>query len=220
MRQKINKIETISISEHKQGKMEGLLSLSTNKYTNKNCIALMENKNPDLICHSCFVDKTAKQYKDLTPSLQDNSDLLTARILNKEEIKNISKKIMNSIIFRFEAFGGLNNEIQLINYINIAKKCKYTKFGLWTKHFKVVMDYFKKGGKLPKNITLVLSAPFKNNELNNMFVEGFKKYHKRVITFTVMTTNSSIINCGKRKCIECRNCYDSKRPHNVYELIK
>lgn len=219
MRQKINNNEYISISKH-TGKMEGIPSISTNKYTNENCLAMMKNENQKLICHSCFVDKTTKMYKDLTPSLQRNSDILTKRLLTNDELKELSKSVINSVIFRFESFGDLNNGVQLINYINLAKICKYTSFGLWTKHFKIVKEFFKKGGKFPKNVTLVLSSPFKDEELNILFVNGFKKYHSRVITFTVMTDESDLINCGKRKCIECRNCYDSKKPHNVYEQIK
>lgn len=201
--------------------MIGLFSINTNKYTNKNCTALSSHKNNNLVCKNCYVNNITKRYKDMTPAYQHNSEILTTRILTSEEIKNLSREIMNYSIFRFESFGDLNNEIQLINYINIAKACKWTKFGLWTKHFKIVLDYFKKGFKMPKNITLVLSAPFKDQALKEGFVNLFKKYHSRVITFTVLKDkNDPRINCGKRKCIECRNCYDSKKPVDVYELIK
>lgn len=220
MRYNINTNEYLNVTKH-GGKMEGIPSISTNKYTNENCQKLMNSTNQNLICKSCFVDKVARMYKDVEIALQHNSDILTKRILTKEEIKEFSKAFINNIIVRFESFGDLNNEIQLINYNNIAKACKYTKFALWTKHFSIVREYLKKGNKLASNITLVLSSPFLDRELNKQFVDAFKKYHKRTITFTVTKDkNNPNINCGGRKCLTCRNCYDSKNPKDVIELIK
>lgn len=220
MRVKINEKETISITAH-TGKMELIPSISTDKLKNKKCRALMESANPDCICKYCYVDKVFDRYKDLEPALINNTDILTTRLLSKSEIKAISTYFSNTTIVRFESFGDLNNLIQLENYVNIAKAAKYTKFGLFTKHYSIVKAYFKSGKKFPSNITLVLSSPFIDYELNTMLVNSFKKYHTKTITFTVTRDKTNPgINCGKRKCIECRNCYDSRNPKNVIELLK
>lgn len=216
----INNFEYLNFSKQ-SGKMEGIPSLSTNKYTNENCIKLMNSKKENIICKHCFVDKVTKRFGDLTPALEHNSQILTKRALTNKEIKRLSEVLGNALIFRFESFGDLNNEIQLINYVNIARAYPKTKFGLFTKHFAIVLNYFKNGLRFPKNITLVLSAPFINEGLNNSFVDIFKKYHSRIITFSVTNDKKNPnINCGKKKCIDCRNCYDAKKPKNVIELLK
>lgn len=215
----INEFEYLNFTKH-GGKMRGIPSISTNKYTNENCIKLM-NSNLNTICKHCFVDKTSAMYKDLTPSLEHNSEILKNRLLTNDEISNLIDVLGNAQIFRFESFGDLNNQNHLINYVNIAKAYPMTKFALFTKHYKIVLMYFKNGFKLPKNITLVLSAPFINKGLNDDFINIYKKYHNRVITFSVTSDKKNpYINCGKRRCIECRNCYDAKKPRDVIELLK
>lgn len=212
--------EYLTITQH-QGKMVGIPSISTNKFTNENCIRRMNSIHEDCICKFCYVDKVTKMYKPLTPALTHNTEILTKRILSKKEINLLSKYFLNTTIARFESFGDLNNVIHLTNYINLARACKHTKFALFTKHYRILLDYFRSGKKFPSNVTLVLSSPFLEKELTNLLVDKFKKYHKRTITFTVTKdkTNKNI-NCGKRKCLECRNCYDAKNPVNVVELEK
>lgn len=220
MKVRINEKEVLNVSMH-TGKMEYIPSISTDKLMNKNCQALMNSANPDCICKYCYVDRTFKLYKDLEPVLINNTNILTNRLLTRDEVKKVSKFFSNTTIVRFESFGDLNNEIQLRNYVAIARACIHTKFALFTKHFHIVLDYFKAGMRFPENITLVLSSPFIDYTLNETFVNIFKKYHKRVITFTVTKDKQNRgINCGKRKCVECRNCYDSRFPHNVIELVK
>ena len=212
--------EHINIANH-TGKMEFIPSISTDKLLNENCKALMNSNNSDCICKYCYVDRTFKLYKDLEPTLINNTNILTKRLLNKDEVNNIARAFCNTTIARFESFGDLVNETHLRNYVAIARSTRHTKWALFTKHYKIVLDYLKSGQRLPDNITLVISSPFIDYTLNETFIKVFKKYHKRVITFTVTKdkTNKGI-NCGKRKCVQCRNCYDSRTPHNVIELLK
>ena len=220
MRVQINETETISISVH-TGKMEFIPSISTDKLLNPNCRVMMASTDSNCICKYCYVDKVFNRYKDLEPALINNTNILTARLLNRDEIKLLAKFFCNTSIVRFESFGDLNNETQLQNYVNLARACKHTKFAMFTKHFSLVFRWFKAGNKMPDNITLVLSSPYMDHTLNETFVNAFKKYHNRVITFTVTKDKyNKGINCGKRKCVECRNCYDSRFPHNVIELVK
>lgn len=213
----------INISKH-SGKMEGIPSISTNKLTNANCIKMSHIKNS--ICSHCYVEDTIKRYtfKDgtcrLTNNLEENTQLLTKRLLTNEEIKHI-EGLVNRLYVRFEAFGDLNNETQLINYVNIAKHFKNTHFTLWTKQFFLIFNYLKSGKKLSKNMTLVLSSPLLNEEINKSLVDIVKKYHKDTITFTVVDDKTrEDINCGGKKCINCLNCYKSGKKKNVIELLK
>lgn len=217
---KINDREHITISDH-QGKMTLIPSISTNKWMNEQCKRMSESCNPDCICTHCYVDKTMAMYPRLEGSLTNNTEILAKRELTTSEIREIAKYFLNVAIARFESFGDLNNETQLLNYIRIARAARHTKFALFTKQYKIVLDYFKSGRKFPDNVTLILSSPFIDHVLHNSFIDQFKQYHRRVITFTVTRDKTNPkINCGKRRCVECRNCYDARNPKDVIEYIK
>jgi hypothetical protein len=160
-------------------------------------------------------------YPRLEGSLNNNTEILAKRELTSSEIKEIAKVFINTSIVRFESFGDLNNETQLLNYIRIARAARHTRFALFSKQYKVILDYFKSGKRFPDNVTLILSSPFIDHVLHSSFVDQFKQYHRRVITFTVTRDKENpAINCGKRRCVECRNCYDARTPRDVVEYIK
>ena len=211
--------EYITITEH-QGKMTLIPSISTSKKLNANCQKMSCSDNCDCICKYCYADKTMAMYPNLEKSLTNNTAILT-RELTFSEIKEIAKFYLNTSIARFESFGDLNNEIQLINYIRIARAARHTRFALFTKHYSIVKKYFESGKRFPDNVTLILSSPYIDHVLNESIVNQFKQYHRRVITFTVTRDKENPgINCGTRRCVECRNCYDAKNPKNVIEYIK
>lgn len=215
----INPEDYITITEH-QGKMSLIPSISTNKKLNEHCQRMSCSDNCDCICRYCYADNVMAMYPRLETSLTNNTAILT-RELTFPEIKEIAKFFLNTAIARFESFGDLNNETQLINYIRIARQAKHTKFALFTKQYGIVRKYFESGKRFPDNVTLILSSPYIDHVLTESLVEVFKQYHRRVITFTVTRDKTNPgINCGKRKCVECRNCYDAKNPRNVIEYIK
>lgn len=214
----LNKEKTIYLNINKsQGKMTGILALSTDKRLNENCQKL--SQDPSLICSKCYVERSLKQYRDLEPCLIHNQQLLTSRLLTQDEVNHLDF-LKNTMYFRFESFGDLNNDIQLTNYMNIAKTFKTCNFALWTKHFNLLLTWLK-NHKAPKNIRLILSSPKINGSINNMLLDVFKKYHKNTISFNVTSDKKDPnINCGKRKCINCLNCYKKGVANNVLELLK
>ena len=216
----INDHEYITITEH-QGKMTLIPSISTNKKLNENCLRMSKSGNCDCICTHCYVDRTMARYPVLNNSLTNNTEILAKRELTSSEIKKIAKFFLNTTIARFESFGDLNNDIQLINYVRIARAAKHTKFALYTKQYQIVRKYFEDGHRFPDNLTLVLSSPYIDHVLHESLVNIFKQYHRRVITFTVTKDKTNPkINCGKKRCVECRNCYDARNPKDVVELLK
>ena len=216
----INDYEYITITEH-QGKMTLIPSISTNKKLNENCMKMSQCGNSDCICTHCYVDKTMAMYPRLEGSLTNNTEVLSKRELTSSEISEIAKFFLNIAIARFESFGDLNNETQLLNYIRIARAARHTKFALYTKQYHIVRKYFESGRRFPDNVTLILSSPYIDHVLHESFVNIFKQYHRRVITFTVTRDKTNPkINCGKRRCVECRNCYDARNPKDVVEYIK
>ena len=223
MRYPINSTESINITNH-SGKMDEIRSISTYKGFNETCKRLASNK--DSICSRCYVDNVIKRYKtkddSFTKALIDNHYILMNRLLKKEEI--IRLNLFNDKYFRFESFGDLNNEIQLENYINIAKYYKTTQFALFTKHYNLIVKWFKSGKKMPKNINIILSEIYLNNPLCEYVVNLVKSYHKNTISFVVYDKKTADIqgvkiNCQK-KCKNCLNCYKPGKKFDVVEELK
>lgn len=139
-----------------RGKLKGMYSLSTCCECNKFCLARMNN--PDFICNECFAHTMNENYKEnFTNCFVKNTEILTREIIPFEDLP-----IINAAYFRFEAFADLNNDIQFINYMNIAKKNKHCNFAIWTKNPFIMHEVFKAGYKKPKNMIIGISRDRKS----------------------------------------------------------
>ena len=197
----------INVTKH-SGKMDGIPSISTSCILNARCQKRVScNKS---VCHNCFAHSYMKFRKELREALERNFHILTEKILTKEEIIALN---INSSFFRFESFGDLNNDIQLINYVNICKHYKYTRFALWTKNVDILLSVFsQKRYRKPRNLSLIVSSPLLNVAFPLSFMEKVNKVVHIDAVFTVYTkefaTNHNIvINCGAKHCLSCLQCY-------------
>lgn len=203
----------IHITTQHNGKMSGMQSLSTSCMTNKYCKAY--SKDPCKVCSKCYAQAQMKMFKNMNSCFSKNADILTNRILTMNEMPMI-----NASLFRFEAFGDLHNETQLINYFNICKANKQTHFALWTKNSFIVESVIKQGYKKPKNLNIVLSSHYLNQLCD------YERYDWVDKVFTVYTkdfaeNNSIDINCGSKSCLSCKKCYiKSKNIFLINELLK
>jgi hypothetical protein len=144
------------------GKLEGLRAISTNTTTNDYCIKQYEKKDPKNICTFCYSQEMLRTYrKNMANALQRNSDIIASKVLHEDGLP-----IILDAFFRFNAHGELINEINLINYINIALKNPHCTFSLWSKKFDIISKYFKDHDK-PKNLILIYSNPKINHILEH-----------------------------------------------------
>lgn len=195
------------------GKMQGMFSLSTSCMHNKYCREYA--KDPNKVCSKCFSMNMHKMYGEKFESaLKNNTDVLTSSILAKDTLP-----IINALYFRFEAFGDIQNDIQVINYFNICKKNKKTTFALWTKNPFIIKQVIDNGYKKPNNLIIILSSHFLNVacELNKFsFVDKiFTVYDKQTIEKENIT-----INCGAKSCINCLKCYRKNGDKVINEKLK
>ena len=208
-----NKIAGIHYTTEHTGKMAGLASLSTDINSNPLCIA--RQKMGYSVCSHCFAarmyDDNKGRYRKVNQAFKRNTEILTSRILEDNEIPFIP-----FALFRFEATADLNNVTQALNYIKIARKNPQTKFALWSKNPGFAIKAFRIAGK-PKNLQFVLSSlelnkPAKGAE-NLPFIDK---------VFTVYDSKDKAkINCGANSCFMCKRCYkSSKGIEYVNELIK
>ena len=201
----------IKVTVKHNGKMEGMSSLSTDCSSNKYCLERM--KNGHSVCKKCYADRMMSRYKNLQKMTKLNMDSLK-ELLDVSDLPTI-----NSLYFRFEAFGDLDNEIQFINYVHICEKNPKTNFALWTKNPWIIDNVFKLGVKKPKNLNIILSSVELNKPTESKydFVDKvFTVYDKDYIM-----DNDVKINCGGRKCMSCLKCYKkTNRTYYINEKIK
>ena len=194
-----------AICDKHSEKMAGLQSLSTSVKLNKQCA---KNAAVDgSICSHCYACKLLNIRSTLEEKLKGNTDLLTRVILPAEVLPEIL-----TLYFRFEAFGDLNNEIQVVNYFNICKKNPAVNFAIWTKNPRFIDKAIKNYGiAKPENLVIVYSSLF----VNQVGAEIMKKYSFINKVFTVYSAdyikeNNININCGARSCAGCLRCYKKR----------
>lgn len=204
----------IHITEKHTGKMTGMLSLSTSCIENQECKRHMSVEGS--ICEHCFANSLLKQRKTMRPALQQNFKILNAVVIPVE-----LWPILNVRFFRTESFGDLGSATHTMNYFNFMYRNSATSFGMWTKNYKFIRAAIEEHGyKKPKNVKIVVSSLFLNIQLN------IKLYKYADKVFTVYSREyvkehpEIVINCGKRHCLSCLNCYRDNEIVYINELLK
>lgn len=197
------------------GKMKGIKSIGTSCIDNPYC--LKRQQDGCSICSHCYAMTYMKMRKSLKEHLLENAKILTQTELEGREIP-----VTNDLIYRFESFGDLQNELHLKNFIAIANRNPYTTFGLWTKNIWFLDNVFKKQGvQKPSNMKVIVSSPLLNEVLKINREE--RPYIDHV--FTVFDKNfikqeNVEINCGARSCLTCGKCYRNDDEFFINEELK
>lgn len=197
---KFEKETGIHFTTKHSGKMEGMVGLSTSVKVNHLCNCRKNIKGS--ICEHCFAETMNNQYgKSFQDCFIRNTKLLTENIIPVSEMP-----LLNVAFFRFESFGDLNNDIQVINYFNLCSANKNTRFALWTKNPGLIAMAIRKGYKKPSNLNIGLSSMFVNK------VADPSRFPFVDFVFTVFTAefaaeNNVNVNCGAKQCLSCLKCY-------------
>ena len=193
------------------GKMSGMVSISTSVTTNERCKKNAETKGS--ICEKCFAAKQMRIFPSMKTPMERNQEILTSEIIPLEKLP-----IINNIYFRFEAFGDLNNDIQVINYFNLCYKNPNVKFALWTKNPDFIQSAIDQGYQKPSNLNIVLSSLFINKErkaVHDFVDKVFTVYDPEHIK-----ENNVEINCGSKNCFTCGLCYEKNDIAIINEKLK
>lgn len=219
MKNNIN-LSPVHVTVHSDNtKMEGLKSTSTSTKCNKQCRKNMLIEGS--ICQKCFADSTLDRRDYLALALERNYNLLTTRILEDHEVLRL-----NDLYHRFEAFGDLANTTQFINYINMCNANPHTMFAIWTKNPHIMSEVLNDMQvEKPKNLIIVVSSLFLNVEWKYKNLPYANKYWFIDKVFTVYTADYAIknnikINCGNKKCLQCKLCYTHNNITVINEIIK
>ena len=205
------KISGLHFTTNHSGKMAGMVSISTSVTTNERCA-----KNAQIegsICQKCFATKQMKVFPTMEKPMVENQRILTSEILPAEKLPAI-----NSLYFRFEAFGDLNNATQVKNYFNICYKNPRVKFALWTKNPDYIAEAIADGYTKPENLNIVLSSLFVNKERKNPFPFVDKVF--TVYDPAHIEAENIDINCGAKNCFTCGLCYEKNGVTVINEKLK
>ena len=199
------------------GKMEGMVSFSTTSARNSFC--QKQQKTPGSVCQSCYTTKGFLKTVVNSKKLSGNYDLVTTQLVEWDKIEGI-QQLENTKYIRLEAFGELENELQLRNYLALVKKFKKNNFALWTKRTDLLKKVFKTEKK-PKNLNILVSSVLVNSptklspELQKVVDKVFTVYTKEEVN-----KNGININCGSKACLTCKLCYTKNKVSEINELLK
>ena len=205
------KIAGVNPTMQHGGKMIGMQSVSTSVATNERCKKNAEI--PGSVCAKCFANTQLKRFPSMNGPLEENQRILSGEILPAEKLPTI-----NALYFRFESFGDLNNAIQVKNYFNICYKNPRVNFAMWTKNPDFIAEAIADGYEKPANLNIVLSSLFLNKQRPNPFPFVDKVF--TVYDGTFIKENDVAINCGERKCLDCRLCYEKNGVEVINEKLK
>lgn len=216
--EKFKKETSIHITTNHSGKMNGMISLSTSCLHNKFCMAYA--KDPNKICSKCYACKQLKRYTNMDKALIKNAEILMNEVLPMEKLP-----FLNCAYFRFEAFGDLGSEEQVVNYFNICEVNPHCNFALWTKNPFIIKNAILNNriGK-PMNLNIVYSSPYINKTitLDELWGKGYTFIDKVFSVYDKETIESEniTINCGAKSCIGCRLCYEKNNVIYINEKLK
>lgn len=200
----MNTNDRVHVSTH-QGKLEGILSISTSTLDNKFCKSI-----PEPICSYCY----ARRLEILRPSLHHilakNSEILSSGQLPDD----LLPRFQSGQYVRFNSFGELINEAHLQNLLSICRVNPDTHFALWTKR----VDLLPQSKPKPPNLTVVYSwGPLDPPDSYLNAIPSTWKWVDHI--FAVYTKPSPAINCFG-KCKDCLLCYKPDGPRIIRELLK
>ena len=207
-----------------EGKMEGMWSLSTSCTTNPLCQKYHKLKGS--ICEKCYAHTLMELRKGLENKGIRNAEILTNEHLTPaKSAPTIPSKVK---YFRFEAFGDVQNECQLMNYVMIAVENPDTNFALFTKNYKLILDFFDGDGFMPKNLNIIVSSLYVNKPIrSDVFYKKCKRFAPgQLKVFTVydydyLKEHPEVeINCGSRYCLGCGLCYEKTKTVAIREILK
>lgn len=205
----------VHISTDLSGKLLDVWAITTSVLYNPGCQA--RTKCDGMICKECYANASLEHRPSVRKSYGQNTAILTNMIIPYGDIPYIASP---SQYLRFESHGELINEIQVVNYFNIAKANPHLKCALWTKNPWIVKKAIQAYGlEKPENLVIIGSSYFVDRAMEMSAYDFIDKVFT-VYSLDYVEKNGIEINCGSRDCANCGRCYENKGGRHVAELRK
>lgn len=163
----------------------------------------------------CYAKKGNFTYKKVKQSLENNLNtyLNNPKQYFNEIVNFLTDNDVTYKFFRWHSAGDIVNYDYLLGMVDVAKRCKKTKFLCFTKKFFFVNHYLK-SNELPKNLKIVFSAWDKTFEVLNPY-----NMPVTYVNFKDASKNADIpefaIPCIG-DCKTCKACWSLKPGQSVY----
>lgn len=163
----------------------------------------------------CYAKKGNFTYKKVKQSLENNLNtyLNNPKQYFNEIVNFLTDNDVTYKFFRWHSAGDIVNYDYLLGMVEVAKRCKKTKFLCFTKKFFFVNHYLK-SNELPKNLKIVFSAWDKTFEVLNPY-----NMPVTYVNFKDESKNADIpefaIPCIG-DCKTCKACWSLKPGQSVY----
>jgi len=174
----------------------------------------------------CYAGKYQRLRPTVRKSYQNNGIEITRKIYDEGELP-----IVTNTQCRFNAFGeiydGDRGDIQLTNYINIAKKNPSVNFVLWSRNYQKIEQYFMVNEK-PNNFKLIRSTSSVDKPVMYIPNDHIWDGVFNVVSKQFTMDNHIKVNCGikdgngdKYSCVSCpTRCYSMSTKNVVFEHVK
>ena len=158
-------------------------------------------------CKGCYVFPVVKNALALRLSAIEKDGWADAMVFA------ITKKKLS--FFRYHDSGDIQSLRHFEKIVEIANRCPSCQFWLPTKENGVVIQYLKKYGRLPENLTVRLSCIMVDGE--NLAVK--KLAQTLGLTVSSVSSDAAKVNCrafeNSGACGDCRACWNK----NVFEIV-
>lgn len=165
----------------------------------------------DAPCYKyCYARRGNWRYDQVIASLQKNLDAYLND--SKKYFDSISRQTALNRYVRWHSSGDIVDEQYLAGMCLVARRNKETHYLCFTKKYEIVNSFLAKGKRIPKNLTIVLSAwsdwvPDNPYHLPVAYVYGR--------TFNNDAIPADAIPCAG-KCYECQACWHLRKCQSVY----
>lgn len=168
---------------------------------------------PGTTCHKCYALKGNYLYPNVQKSLQKRFELLKDPLW----VEAMTKSLEGQTFFRWHDSGDLQGVWHLENIVKVAENTPEVKHWLPTREYKMVREFFRKGGKVPKNLCIRLSE----HKLDQ--IGPAKKLAMTLkVTYSGVEDKESLegYHCPAlsqgNSCGDCRACWNPKVKGVIY----
>lgn len=175
-------------------------------------------KQEGTVCYECYALKGNYRFKNVQNALEIRLDKMTNDPLWEEAMVWMILEYAEDL-FRWFDSGDLQSVENLARIVRVCERTPDVMHWLPTKEYGIVNAFIKRGGEIPSNLNIRLSA-YKMDAPPPQFRSKSWQAMASLPTSTVSTKHGSEVGivCPSsqqgNKCLDCRHCW-SKEVKNV-----
>lgn len=170
---------------------------------------------PGSTCEHCYAHLRGNyRFHNVQASLENRYQSLTDPLWTEAMATLISEQSPD--YFRWHDSGDLQGPWHLANITEAARQTADTAHWIPTREYRILTDYFKRGGTLPDNLTVRVSAHLVNGtapDINGLPVSTVHTVGNEPEGAYICPASKQGNQCG-----DCRACWDRDVPHVSYPL--